>query len=142
LVVVFGFKHTRSTFSPSTTDWAGASKEMYDTFEELARVLHEEGKITVGTLDIHKNHVSKNRFKVRDAPMLRFFDKGQYYTFPSSGQDLKRDINVYLKFIRGGHMAGSVSSGPIPKKPWLPQWFETKDYHNPVDGKTYMGAVL
>lgn len=136
-------------------NFLGACKEMHPVWEKLAERIHAlpGSNVTVATVDVWNNHVSKKRFQVADMPWLLLFQKGEFLHFPNTGLSIDKTdagLEKLVKFALDGEVVqrGDTGTGPkargvlrgkIPPIPELPQWFTTHDYVA-RDGKVYKGA--
>lgn len=115
----------------------GACKEHAAKWAEVARRVDGGGSVTVAHVDLMHNPVTKARLELRRFPAVLVLSEGRVFTME---RPHVATVDQMVAFAQGGFRA--VTSAPLPPVPHLTPWFETHDYVNRLDGKTYKGAVF
>ena len=89
-------------------DWCGPCKALASTIERLTE--DYRGRVLLGKLDIDKNPLTVNRFKVSSIPTLLLFKNGKKVGIIDD--DSKRGIETALK----KHLGDSQTKAQSPKR--------------------------
>jgi hypothetical protein len=78
---------------------------MHPLWEKLAQHFHSLPKndITVATLDVWDNHITKVRFDVKDMPWILLFKNDEFFFFPQTGLSITKSdagLPVLIEFAQ------------------------------------------
>lgn len=91
--------------------WCGHCKKMAPTWDELAERL-EGTYVNVAKVSVTENRAIGKRFGIKGYPTIKFFSKGQMYSYKGP-----RTIEAFETFANGGY--ARADKEPVPGKKGL-----------------------
>ncbi len=99
------FEHLTQASTGSTTGdwlvkfyapWCGHCKSLEPIYDDVAKQL--KGEVNVAKIDVTANRDLGTRFEIKGFPTIKFFSKGNLYTFKG-----RRSAQELIEFVRGGY---------------------------------------
>ena len=110
-------------------------KEFVPKWNDVAEAL-QSSSIRTAHMDIMTNHLSKERFQIRDFPVVILIKDGVTFTMRERGAKMPGAAEI-VAFAKTDADQGVVR--PLAPIPHIPQMFTSHDYTG-IDGKVYPGA--